>query len=1141
MCLLSCSKSRFGIALFVVANHMCIMAKSYATDETPPFTVPDGFSVQKVADDSLVHDCFSMTLDSQGRPVVSGPGYISTLFDDDADGKFDRKIIWSNLPKQGAQGLWSEARFLYFVSEGGLWVSEDKDGDFVADSNTKRVLDLPTGSEHDTHAIRRGPDGYWYLIAGNFARDISKLQNDPNSLIPRARSGTIWRISPDFTTRGVWAHGMRNCYDFDFLPDGQIVTFDSDCEREASLPWYRPTRVMVLGPGSDAGWCGQAWKDEDHRITMPLTLAQLGRGSPTGVAVYQHRAFPKKYHDAVFVLDWTFGRVIAVYPSTNLDESQRVPNKVPAEVFMQPSGTAGFAPTDICVGEDGSLLICIGGRGTAGAIYRVISNDKTSEVKSEDWFSKSIAAGKIKPEQADALEALLKSSMPFESWGEAKWSVLLEKAGIESLLAVISETLPISAEASVEAAAKLRCAQIITRINPTIPFSRLHDLLTSKSRSTRAAGWWLAGRGKLNLKPQDSKWIANTAALDYASHEFIPVGGDESSWEKHLGPADERLRWEAFGIRKWDLSAAESRNVADNDAGNALRRTWLWALARSGVPLTTKSDQNKLDYLIAKQFYANTQSNIGVPLLDALAGWVPMNQASWTTRDKLEFLTVLQSALGDRRHTLPQQLDPPQPNVLDGYTGLGSVRLAENVRSAWIGWVMYFAKQAAETDSPLLHLEATRTLAMLEPKDKDSLEYLLSQIDKKSHPTTDIHSLCCSANCTCPRTNDMTLKTAMALAGIVRKIKSRGMYTDNQWPTRLQQLVNALLKRNPNLGKAFVELPVPCCPEDIVLLSAFPADIQTEARKKMREHLIASPPAEWTQAILRYASQLGIDDSFAKSIRQATVEPSIRPLAIELLSTLGKEADYELFLLALDSNDRNQWPAAWKGINGLPVLDAPREWKTIAPIVSDVINTSIALPRPAVLARARSIAEKQRIVNVPVTEQWSDWERFFKANLDAETFAKLRGPNSKVDWRALVQGAQSHVGDLQLGKRLYQEKCGLCHGGQSALGPALGGVAKRFSRDDLSKAIFEPSRDIPDRYRSIRVLTMDGEIFTGMIVYNAADGITLQTANGSMVRINQDNIEDKAYSTESLMPSGLLDSNSPAELSGLYAYLGTLQ
>ena len=172
-------------------------------------------------------------------------------------------------------------------------------------------------------------------------------------------------------------------------------------------------------------------------------------------------------------------------------------------------------------------------------------------------------------------------------------------------------------------------------------------------------------------------------------------------------------------------------------------------------------------------------------------------------------------------------------------------------------------------------------------------------------------------------------------------------------------------------------------------------------------------------------------------------------------------------------------------------------------------------------------------------ELWKDWEPFFQATLEAESFATLSRPQTTFDWRTLQMAANNVAGDAKRGQAHYQEKCALCHGGQSSLGPSLAGVTKRFSRDDLSKAIFEPSRDISDRYRSIRVLTVDGEIFTGMIVYNAADGTTLQTATGNIVRINQESIEDKAYSTESLMPSGLLNDKSPAEVADLYAYLGT--
>lgn len=129
--------------------------------ESAPFTVPDGFSVQRVADDALAHDCFCMTLDSSGRPVISGPGYLRTLVDDNRDGIYDRGVAWTKEVKQGAQGLWVEGASLYWVSDGGLWKSDDTDGDLVGNTRATKVLELPTGGEHDAHAIRRGPDGYW--------------------------------------------------------------------------------------------------------------------------------------------------------------------------------------------------------------------------------------------------------------------------------------------------------------------------------------------------------------------------------------------------------------------------------------------------------------------------------------------------------------------------------------------------------------------------------------------------------------------------------------------------------------------------------------------------------------------------------------------------------------------------------------------------------------------------------------------------------------------------------------------------------------------------------------------------------------------------------------------------------------------
>ena len=98
--------------LAVICLSISVVSTSNVVGEELPFALPDGFTVNRVADDSLAHDCFCMTLDSAGRPVISGPGYIRTLVDKDNDGTYDSAIAWTSAIKQGAQGLWVEKNTL---------------------------------------------------------------------------------------------------------------------------------------------------------------------------------------------------------------------------------------------------------------------------------------------------------------------------------------------------------------------------------------------------------------------------------------------------------------------------------------------------------------------------------------------------------------------------------------------------------------------------------------------------------------------------------------------------------------------------------------------------------------------------------------------------------------------------------------------------------------------------------------------------------------------------------------------------------------------------------------------------------------------------------------------------------------------
>lgn len=333
--------------------------------------VPEGFEVTEFADSKLANDIFSMTLDPQGRVVVSGPGYIRVLVDDDGDGRADRAIEFADGPKDGAQGLLWEGSVLYCTGDGGLRRYRDANGDSKADGPSELIRALHTGGEHNAHAVKRGPDGWLYVLCGNTTGIDARYATLPTSPLRDPVAGCVLRFTPDLTNSEIVADGFRNAYDMDFNPEGELFTFDSDNERCVSLPWYEPTRLYHVIAGGHYGWQapqrGQWWRCPPYFCDVVAPVATMGRGSPTGVVCYRHVQFPEHYRGGLFLLDWTFGRVAFV-------SLQRAGASYTcrSEVFLESVGDNGFAPTAAVVHpRTGDLYVAIGGRGTRGAVYRI--------------------------------------------------------------------------------------------------------------------------------------------------------------------------------------------------------------------------------------------------------------------------------------------------------------------------------------------------------------------------------------------------------------------------------------------------------------------------------------------------------------------------------------------------------------------------------------------------------------------------------------------------------------------------------------------------------------------------------------------------------------------------------------------------
>ncbi|MBL4886162.1 MAG: hypothetical protein JKY95_16725, partial [Planctomycetaceae bacterium] len=464
-------KFYFSWILVLVASSQSLFAQNKQPVQSVPLELPPGFQASLFCDHQMCPDIQCLTTDSRGNIVASGPGYIRTLIDTDQDGQADVVREFAASPRTGAQGLFVDGDTLYCIGDEGLLAYQDADQDGIADGPPKLIRKFKAGGEHHTHAIRKGPDGWWYLIAGNMAETELSGEISGNSPIPLPEAGVLFRLSPDFSQTEIHSDGFRNTYDFDFDSVGDLFTFDSDGERDISLPWYRPTRVFHTVPGMNQGWVTRSWKKPNYFEEMSPVLAELGRGSPTGVVCYRHSQFPKEFQGTLFVLDWTYGRVVAVKK-----KRQGASWIALSKNFATARGNYGFAPTDAVVGADGSLYVSVGGRGTQGSIFRIsYTESQNSDSSGIDQQSKS------------DLDEVLNALQPLSAWSRAVWEPKADQLGEEAFLKAALDQ-----DRSTEQ--RIRAIEILTEKfqGPDIDF--MNSMLLEESRELRARAVWSYGR-----------------------------------------------------------------------------------------------------------------------------------------------------------------------------------------------------------------------------------------------------------------------------------------------------------------------------------------------------------------------------------------------------------------------------------------------------------------------------------------------------------------------------------------------------------------------------------------------------------------------------------------------------------------------
>jgi putative heme-binding domain-containing protein len=401
----------------------------------------------------------------------------------------------------------------------GFYRLSDSDGDDQIDK-VELLRDIQSGGDHGVHKVVVTPDQQgFYLICGNNAVKTETPTTSPvaplwgdDHLLPRmpdgrghnrhvlAPGGIVYRISKDGKTFETFASGFRNIYGGALNRAGDLFTYDADMEYDFNTPWYRPTRVNHVVSGGEYGWRNGAGKyPEFYADNLPATV-NIGPGSPTGIAFGYGAKFPAKYQEALYIMDWSWGKIYAVH----LNEKGASYAGTKEDFILG----APLPVTDLVIHPaDGAMYFAIGGRKVQSGLYRVtyVGKESTAPVKydapapsAEVIARKALEQfhGKQDPKAADAAWPHLSSSdrwlrsaarvvlehQPAAGWAERAFAEQDATARLEALLALARQSAPCPYHTEKAAKPDPRTGIAPTTAEPTAAQAALRDRLLATLR-----------------------------------------------------------------------------------------------------------------------------------------------------------------------------------------------------------------------------------------------------------------------------------------------------------------------------------------------------------------------------------------------------------------------------------------------------------------------------------------------------------------------------------------------------------------------------------------------------------------------------------------------------------------------------------
>lgn len=305
----------------------------------------------------------------------------------------------------------------------------------------------------------------------------------------------------------------------------------------------------------------------------------------------------------------------------------------------------------------------------------------------------------------------------------------------------------------------------------------------------------------------------------------------------------------------------------------------------------------------------------------------------------------------------------------------------------------------------------------------------------------------------------------------------------------------------------------------------------------------------WELAVLfgDRATIAELEDVLLKRVR-ATSQQRRRALAL-LSSRRDLEFGRSLAPLLRDDDLRGD---VIRALAAFDLPEVPGRLIELYPALSDaekqdVLQTLSARRASAlalVEAAASGVVPRQDVSPLLVRQLQALGDRAINKRL-ASVWGQIR-PASQAKAERLAELKQQLGGerladaDLPHGRLLFAKNCATCHklfGEGTALAPELTG-SQRANLDYVLENVLDPSGLVPREYKVQVVRLADGRVVQGVIASETAEVLALRTANET-VFIPTGEIEERKESPVSMMPEGLFDRLSAAEIRDLVAYLAS--